>query len=503
MTASTITRVETARRARIVPPLPIWADAVAMGLVGFVASFIGVGNPSLWGDEAASIMSAERPLPSLFRMLAHVDAVHGTYYLFLHYWIGVFGTSELSVRLPSTIAVGILVAGVYVLGRTLGSRRLGIVAAIVCAIIPRISSIGADARSYAISTAIAVWLTVLLVTLSRRGVTSRRAWIGYALCLCLGLYVFLYLGLLIAVHGLFLLLTRQARGVRRRWAQGSVLAVVLALPVLYYGYAERKQIAFLAHRDYAKPNLVLISQWFGDPLFAAAAWLSIAIAVGAGILAFRRRRAVPTLVVLVGVWLVVPTALLLALNTVTPTYNLRYLAMSTPAAAIAIALGLTALRRRWLVIVATLAVVALALPSDIAQRQQFADDQGSDWRQVSQYVAAHSAPGDAILFDETVRNSRLPRLAMRMYPQDYRGLSDVELVTPFYDTSGLWDVTAPLDRVAPRLATTRSVILLELRGSRDRVTGDDVDSLESLGYVLKNEKTVNRTVVYIMTRGTT
>jgi mannosyltransferase len=502
MTASTITRVETARRARIVPPLPTWADAVAMGLVGFVASFIGVWNPSLWGDEAASIMSAERPLPSLFRMLGNVDAVHGTYYLLLHYWIGIFGTSELSVRLPSTIAVGILVAGVYVLGRTLGSRRLGIVAAIVCAVIPRISSIGADARSYAISTAIAVWLTVLLVTLSRRGATSRRVWIGYALGLTLGLYVFLYLGLLIAVHGLFLLLTRQARGVRRRWAQASVLAVVLGAPVLYYGYAERDQIAFLAHRNYAKPNLVLISQWFGDPLFAAAAWLAIALAVGAGILALRRRRVVPTRVVLVGVWLVVPTALLLALNTVTPTYNLRYLAMSTPAAALAIAMGLTALRRRWLVIAATLAVVLLALPSDIAQRQEFADDQGSDWRQVSQYVAAHSNPGDAILFDETVRNSRLPRLAMRMYPQDYRGLSDVELVTPFYDTSGLWDKTAPLDRVAPKLATTRTVLLLELRGSRDRVTADDVDSLESLGYELKNEKTVNRTVVYIMTRGT-
>jgi mannosyltransferase len=121
---------------------------------------------------------------------------------------------------------------------------------------------------------------------------------------------------------------------------------------------------------------------------------------------------------------------------------------------------------------------------------------------VSQYVAAHSNPGDAILFDETVRNSRLPRLAMRMYPQDYRGLSDVELVTPFYDTSGLWDKTAPLDRVAPKLATTRTVLLLELRGSRDRVTADDVDSLESLGYELKNEKTVNRTFVYIMTRGT-
>lgn len=91
---------------------------------------------------------------------------------------------------------------------------------------------------------------------------------------------------------------------------------------------------------------------------------------------------------------------------------------------------------------------------------------------------------------------------MRMYPQDYRGLDDVELVTPFADTSGLWDVTAPLDNVTGRLATTDRVVLLEERGSRDRASGSDLDTLEGLGFELHHAKIVNRTVVYILTRGT-
>jgi mannosyltransferase len=502
MTVSTIARPELAGRGRTAPTIPAWGAGVALGFFGFLVSFIGIGNPSLWGDEAASIMSAERPLPSLFTMLGHVDAVHGTYYLFLHFWIRVFGTSELSVRFPSAIAVGFVVAGVFVLGSRLSSRRLGVIAAIVCAVIPRIVSIGGDARSYAISTAIAVWLTILLVRLTRRGVIRKLAWVGYGVGLAIGLYAFLFLVLLIPVHGLYLVLRRQAPGIRRRFLQAVALGLLLAAPVAVYGYAERAQVAFLSHRNYATFSYVAVSQWFGKPQFAVIAWALILFAIVAGGLVVRRRGSVPPIATLAVVWLVVPTALLLALNTVTPSYNLRYLSMSTPAVALVIAAGILALRRRWLVVAATLAVVALAVPVDVAQRGPYANDGGSDWRQVSQYVAAHSGPGDAIVFDDTVRNSRLPRLAMRMYPQDYQGLSDVELVTPWYETAGLWDVTAPLDAVTGQLATTNRVVLLTERGSRDSTTGADLDSLERLGFQQQNDKTVNRTTVHILTRGT-
>jgi mannosyltransferase len=76
--------------------------AAAAALVSLTGSWI----PSLWGDEAASIMSATRSLPSLFRMVGTVDAVHGAYYLGLHFWVNLFGASPFSVRLPSALAVG-------------------------------------------------------------------------------------------------------------------------------------------------------------------------------------------------------------------------------------------------------------------------------------------------------------------------------------------------------------------------------------------------------------
>lgn len=98
--------------------------AIAASLTGGAAtaiSMIGSATPSLWGDEAASVLSAERSVPSLLTMLQHVDAVHGLYYLALHFWIGVAGTSPFAVRAPSAVAIGICVAGIVVLG----SRRCG------------------------------------------------------------------------------------------------------------------------------------------------------------------------------------------------------------------------------------------------------------------------------------------------------------------------------------------------------------------------------------------
>ncbi|WP_166789955.1 glycosyltransferase [Cryobacterium sp. TMT1-2-2] len=236
--------VSTRRGAR-------WRLPIGLGLFGFLASFAGSWIPSFWGDEAASVMSAERTLPSLFGMLKNVDAVHGFYYLFLHFWIQAFGPSELSVRLPSAIAVGFVVAGTFVLGRMLFTRNVGIAAARICAVLPRTSYMGADARSYAFSTAIAVWITVLFLMLLRNKFSStvsrRLAWLGYAVAVTIGIYLFLYLGLLLLVHGVFLDTARSYRHHQKYWLGAAALAVTLAIPILAIGYSQRGQIAFLAH----------------------------------------------------------------------------------------------------------------------------------------------------------------------------------------------------------------------------------------------------------------
>ena len=148
--------------------------AVALGALATVVSLLGSWIPSLWGDEAASAMSAQRSIPSLFRMLGHVDAVHGAYYLGLHAWVQVFGASAFSLRLPSAIAVGLTVMAVVVLVRRLSTRRVAVAAGILCAVLPRVTYMGEEARSFAFSAAVAAWLTVLLVAAIQAPVADPR-----------------------------------------------------------------------------------------------------------------------------------------------------------------------------------------------------------------------------------------------------------------------------------------------------------------------------------------
>ncbi|HEX4444337.1 MAG TPA: glycosyltransferase family 39 protein [Galbitalea sp.] len=478
-----------------------WGLPIVLGIFGTAVASIGSWIPSYWGDEAASVMSAERSLPSLFRMLGHVDAVHGTYYVFLHFWIGAFGASEFSTRFPSAIAAGFLVAGTFVLGQRLARRSVGVAAALFCAVLPRIDYLGAETRSYAFSTAIAVWLTVLLLELIRRSASSRLPWIAYGVGVAAGLYVFLYLGLLIPVHAAYLLSSRRFTPLRRRWLQATVLAVILALPIAWFGYLERQQIAFLAHRNYVSFVNIVVAQWLGNGFLAVVVWALVILAAVSATLAWRRWRERSELIVLSALWVVLPTLALLALNLVTPTYNLRYLSFSAPGLALLTVAGAFRLRAKWMKVGALGAIVALAIPTDIGQREPFAMPHGSDLSQTASIIGAEAHPGDAVVFDRTTLPSERPRLALHLYPSDFVGLKDVALRTPYRSRDHLWDTTWPLDQVAQRLNGVNTVWLLELNGSTDNRQGTDVRTLRQLGYRIASQQTVFHTIIYKFTEG--
>jgi len=58
--------------------------------------------------------------------------------------------------------------------------------------------------------------------------------------------------------------------------------------VLVLSFLERGQIAYLA--DTPVTPQVLVSTWFGDPLFAAATWALRLIGLAAGVFGARARR---------------------------------------------------------------------------------------------------------------------------------------------------------------------------------------------------------------------
>ncbi|WP_146071178.1 glycosyltransferase family 39 protein [Cryobacterium sp. Y57] len=490
---------------------PGWSAGL-VGLIACLISFAWSWQPSYWGDEAASIMSAERSLPSLFGMLDNVDAVHGMYYLFLHGWIDLFGTSELSTRLPSAIAIGVAASGTVVLARFFMGPRVAIGGGLVFALIPRVTYMGSEARSTAIATAIGVWLTVLLVH-AVRSEGARRShqillWGGYSLLLALGIYVFLFLALLLPVHAVTVLVLARRHLLRRSaaaWMGASALGLLLAAPIFLAGSAQREQIAFIGRRPQVTVSEAAVMQWFDTVPVAIVAW---ALILGAVLAVFLRGPVAHRSTGLPGraglaifvAWMVIPSAILLIGTQLVPMYSLRYLSLCAPAVGIVIAIGVAALANNWLRAASMLALVVVIVPAYAAQRGDFGKNEGSDWRQAADIIASEATPGDGVVFDQSVRPSRLPRLAMHLYPEAFAGLHDVTLTRPYDATTWLWDEVEPLTDALPAVTTLDRVWLLQYSGSGDSKRETDVRTLTLQGFHVAQSTLVNRTRIIEMTR---
>lgn len=469
-------------------PSRIPADAAIAVVIGAAAAVLAISGswiPSLWGDEAASIMSARREWSSFLAMLGTVDVVHGLYYTLLRWWIDVAGATPLAVRLPSGLAAGAASAGLFLLARRRADRTTSIIAACLLAVIPRVTHLATEARSGALALALAVWLTLAVLVLIDRP-AGPVLWTAYAVGLAVGSTLFLYLALLIPVHVVAVISQRSGIDARklRRFVLAWGAALALAAPIGVLAVTQYEQIAFRERRNVVTAESVIVTPWFMSIPVAVVGWLLVAASVAAAIMhrrdaAWLGRR---QLLVLSAAWLVVPAVALLAVTaTVTHIYTPRYLALSAPAVAMAMAIGVSAFSHATMRIAAVTAVVGLAVPAFIDQRTPYAKDGGTDWQTVAEVVDEVSRPGDGIVFDEEVRPSRRPRLAMHVYPEGFRGLVDLTLVRPYHETDGLWDVTAPLSAVQDRLdGIDRVIVVLRSRRGADA----DLDVLRRLGFEL-------------------
>lgn len=481
---------------------------VLVGLAGFLVSVTASWVPSIWGDEAATVMSATRPLGSLFPMLATVDAVHGTYYLFMHGWIALFGQSPLSIRFPSALAVGATSALLVVVVRRAAPVWVAVAAGLVFAVLPRVAYIGTEARSFAIATALATLSVSVGSALLRGGDAPRRRYVAWTVLVAVQVDVFLYSALLLPAVVLGVWLAGDLRRAALvRWLRWSALGVVGAGPVIGFALGQRDQISFLRDTGSLTPASFFVAQWFGSVPVAVVGWTLVAVALAGAVVERVRTGRTDPLVATAASWLVLPPLVLWLANTfIAPLYTPRYMSIVLPAVAVLVALGLRVLWRLGTgrvagrgVVVGVVAAVFLVccVPGVVATKRVTAKDGGNDWSLVSAYLGRAHRPGDGIVFDDHVNNARNPRSAMYVYPEDYRGLVDPTLVTPRAETTGLRDVTRSVADSAASFDGVGRVWYVDRRASGEPVA---LRQLRALGYRVESRERFLRDDVYLLER---
>ncbi|NRD26460.1 glycosyltransferase family 39 protein [Frigoribacterium sp. VKM Ac-2836] len=494
----------------VVPLRSRWLDPLVAGLAALLLGAAFSWVPSYWSDEATTLQVARLPLGQLLAFVDQRDAVHTVYYLLMRVWVGAFGEAEVVTRLPSAVFVGAGAAGVLVLTRMLTTRRTALLAAALYAVLPRFTLEAAEARPYALSAALAVWVTVLLLVASRRH--RRRWWIGYGAVLAGSIATYVPLGLIIVVHGVFLLLApaqRRRRGARHRllgWSVSTGAALFATAPVIGTVLAERSRLLGVADPSTGADVTwwtVLVEPWFVTGLAFAVISAILLILLGTRL---RDRSRTPGSVVLLGaLWVAVPAGLLLVLGLVlSPVYTSRLVTFSAPGMCLLLAVAVTGFRRRWISIALVALLVAGSVPTYVLQRLPTGKGGGSDLAQLSSYIESQARPGDAFLLDATGTVSTRPRQAIYAYPERFAELDDIAYVRSGLPSGSYSDVTLRLDdeddadELADRLSSVDRLWIARL--SVDVLSAADLRQLRDQGYEIRQEHRTGRSVVYLFAR---
>ncbi|MDL4773224.1 glycosyltransferase family 39 protein [Actinomadura xylanilytica] len=383
-----------------------WAVVGVPALVALLLGLWGTGRPSLWADELATVDVARRSVPQILHLLRHVDAVHGAYYLLMHWFVDVAGFSSTAVRLPS-VAATVVAAGVLAaLGRSLAGPPAGLLAGLVFACTPVVSQYALEARSYALVTCAAVLATYAFVRALRSGGIVWFAVYGVLLVAVGALQIFGFL--LVAAHLVTVVAVRRTWRVRLAWLVSVVVAGLLLVPLAWVASGQRSAVEWIPDPDVAH---LWASVWGVTGSVAAVVLMGALCAV-----ALVRARAGELVRVTVP-WAVVPPAALLAASLAEPVFVARYLLFCVPAVALLVGAGLTVRPRLVMVPVGLALLVVTAVVQPTLRRPD------SKWHDVTPIVRVlkdEARPGDAFL----VAPSGMRSLSSA-YPQVFAGLLDI------------------------------------------------------------------------------
>lgn len=420
------------------PGLAWLVPGLLMGGIGAA----GVQRPGLWADEFATWGMTTVSWSAGLKVLRWVDAVIGPYYGLMKAWTDAFGNSDVSLRIPSVIAMALAAALVGAIGNRVYGMRVGLLAGAVFAVLPGASRFAQEARPYAFTVLGAAVATYALVRILQGGrfrwfaaYTAGIALLGVAHVIAL---------LLIAAHAWVILARR-----RDRWfwfGLAAFIGILPAAPLLYLGQTQKSQVAWIGS-FYLTPEAFL-ETGFGN------AWVAVTIGVMALFaLALRYPSSIFT------AWAVVPLVALLGLSEYMPLLLPRYLMFTLPAFAL---LAGTALSRpHSLAAIAGVALVAgLAVPVHLEMRQE--DGHGDATHRLASVITDGYRPGDAIVYaegDAFVGSGWLPRDTVAHYVPSARRPRDVFMIAPPRTDGTLLAKECPQAACVPEILPPRFWVL--------------------------------------------
>lgn len=424
---------------------PSRAEWLVVGLVILLALFLRLyrlDRQSLWADEGNSAALALRPLSAITRDAAR-DIHPPLYYYLLHFWVQLWGNSEVALRSLTALSGTVLVFTTYLLGRKLFTPRVGLIAAFLASFSPFQIQYSQETRMYILvslwsALAVLFFVAWMLSWTAPGDAVERRtapSALLYVLLAAAALYTHYFAFTIPLVtnlaYALGMIVYPSLRRPRRiaQWALGQAVILALFYPWLrlaggqlttWPAVSEPLGLWSVASELIRVFGLGLSVQPVTNPamcgfglllVLGAAPWLFRPLARDGGWLPglVPRQTMDPLLFTLL--YLCVPILAMYLLSLSRPAYDPKFLLLTHPAFLVLVARGIgaewlgLASRRgafvagRWAVTGLFLCfVVTASLPSlsNYYFDERYARD---DYRGMASYIAAAGRDGDAIILN--------------------------------------------------------------------------------------------------------
>ena len=195
-------------------------------LLGAALRFADLGHNSLWFDEAFVAWLTRASWPGLLAALKAMDAHPPLYYLLMKAWVGVAGTGEVALRIPSACFSTITIVLTYMLMRRSSSELVSLLSAFLVSVSPFAIMAGQEARMYSLLGLLTLASTLALLRCVDHG--RVLGWVAYVVLATLTAYT-QYLGFLVLIaHGIWVACC--ARRSLRTWVVAMIAAAGLYAP---------------------------------------------------------------------------------------------------------------------------------------------------------------------------------------------------------------------------------------------------------------------------------
>lgn len=304
---------------------------------------------SFWRDEAFSALGAQH---SLGFIIARMGFEPPLYYSLLHFWIKLFGDSEIAVRSLSLLGFALATWVIIEWASELYKKHwLAWYLPLIFFLNPMLLYYAFEARTYA-------WYTFFAAGMLY-GYANKK-WTLFTLAAILGFYTHLYLLLFICALGLHWILTERPHFLtivnlfKKNTAFRSFIAIALAmLPWIIKIVLEAGR---LKSSWYFPVNAQLVRSVLGNMFigYEGTPWYGwhytgyvslLLIALGGIALTDRQHRKRTALFI---VYCVIPLAVIVGISFIKPLYVNRYLIPATIAEVLIVAAAIKAIRNPWL-----------------------------------------------------------------------------------------------------------------------------------------------------------